>query len=108
MVESPVFPVTLTGWFLPETWTILIACLIGGVVAVVITERFKQWLRNLRTVREIRRNICAEMAHNLASLHVLFSLAEGAQESPGRTIDLNACAKDMSQRAKETDGQGQQ
>lgn len=82
-----------TLWLLPETWKVLISALTGGFVAVAITEPFKQWLSNIRKLREMRRNIYAEMAYNLTALHGLFSLAEGAHKQAGMTINLNACAK---------------
>lgn len=58
----------------------------------ILTEPVKQWLRNLRMTRGMRRHIYAKLSYNLKQLHDLFDLGEGAHKM-GRTIDLNACAK---------------
>ena len=61
------------GGLLGETWKVLIGALIGGFVAVAITEPLKQWLQNLTTLRHMRKNLDAEMAHNLTELYGLFN-----------------------------------
>jgi hypothetical protein len=54
----------------------------------------------------MRRNIYAEMAYNLTSLHSLFGLAEGAHLHAGMTIDVNACAKNMFKTVRYEAGKG--